>query len=704
MRMFTSLFLLFGLCFMVPAAESRESEVFLFEGVEALAGGRFDGTTLKADGIIRPGLQVDAWSYDEAKGFASMAVVSAKKIYVGTASKGRILLFDGEKYSEVFKSDAEKDQRVTALLHHADQLWAAFAPSGRLVRIDGEGKAHDIADVKATYVWSMTPDAKGGLRVATGTPGQLLHILGDGTIKERVLIDAEHVTDLKWQGSRLIIASAMPGRVLSRTGTDAPRVLFDLGQGAEIHRVHVANDGIFVAVNGGKTGGGVVPAPANKEKPRKPTASGGSQKPSQGAGAFGRLDVETPQTKPPKGASLWHLEESGGFRLVAALGKQAILDMVGSNEGVLLALSKDGRVVEATASGDISIVLDAKEAHIAGLNPAGWLITGGGASVQRFGPDARRARYVSKVRDAGAMVQVGYVDWHGEKARIEVRTGSTYDISDANWTAFAKVPELGGVPRVKAGRFIQVRATLGGADTHLRAVRVSYQAPNVAPSLHRVHVVDRKVKSTASKAALQKKRTRKIRKASKIMSSSKAKFYTGVKRIGFDVQDRNGDYLVFHVSVRRIGDRVWVPLTPEGGTPLLFVDWRVADWPEGDYEIKVLATDAQDNPPGEGLQAELLGGPIRVDNTPPLVSDVALRGGKIRFRVKDEGSKIRQVRIAVGNGPWQSVGANDGMIDSGDEFFAIELSQLGVRSSTVLRIQAQDTFGHLGRAGIEVRR
>ena len=79
MRILSSLSFVTALCLMVPFAESRVSEVFLFEGVQPLAGGRFDGTTLNADGVIVPGLQVKGATYDDAKGFASLAVPRGQK-------------------------------------------------------------------------------------------------------------------------------------------------------------------------------------------------------------------------------------------------------------------------------------------------------------------------------------------------------------------------------------------------------------------------------------------------------------------------------------------------------------------------------------------------------------------------------------------------------------------------------------------------
>jgi hypothetical protein len=233
---------------------------------------------------------------------------------------------------------------------------------------------------------------------------------------------------------------------------------------------------------------------------------------------------------------------------------------------------------------------------------------------------------------------------------------------------------------------------------------VNYQAPNLAPTIHRIHVIDRKFKVSNNKSTRQSKFSRQVWKASKALSSSKAKSYTGIKRIGFDVQDLNGDYMVYHVSVRRIGDRVWVPLTPETGAFSFFVDWFASEWPEGDYEIKVQADDNLQNAPGEGLSGALVGGPIRIDNTAPVVSDISIRNGKLRFRVLDRFSKIRRVRVALGSGSWQILAPNDGIVDSSDEFFAVELKALGLDSSTMIRIQAQDTFGHLGRGGIEVRR
>ena len=55
--------------------------------------------------------------------------------------------------------------------------------------------------------------------------------------------------------------------------------------------------------------------------------------------------------------------------------------------------------------------------------------------------------------------------------------------------------------------------------------------------------------------------------------------------------------------------------------------WEAAAWPEGWYQLKVVARDGVGNAPGEGLEAVRLSAPFQIDNTPPRLSDLRIAGG-----------------------------------------------------------------------------
>jgi hypothetical protein len=187
------------------------------------------------------------------------------------------------------------------------------------------------------------------------------------------------------------------------------------------------------------------------------------------------------------------------------------------------------------------------------------------------------------------------------------------------------------------------------------------------------------------------------------LASASVPYYTGIKRIAFDTQDLNGDQMRYHVRVRRVGGKHWLSLTPEAGSRYNFVDWAVGGYPDGRYELEVIASDAHAHPAGAGRAYTRSFGPILVDNTAPGISNIRVSGDRIKFRARDAESALVAVEIAVDDGPWQAVVSNDGLVDGSDEQFSVSLRQIAGRGARLVRIRAEDSFGHRGVAGTEIK-
>ena len=678
-----------------PPSAASPAEAVVDQSAEVFKEGTFEGAILDPDGLIRPGPAVDRHPVEKADALTTVAYRRDGVVAVGTATGGRVLRYNGEAFREVFAGDSEEDQRVTALAFVGDdEIWAGLAPSGKLVRILKNRKVEEVETFESAYVWRVVPTADVDVVVATGVPGMVIRFDRKGKIRETHKIGAEHAIDLFPDGDAIWVGTALPGRVLHLDRSKRLRVLFDVGEAGEVRRVLPSGSAVLALSNSSSSASG---SKDKKDKKKNKTPDSGD--------AFG-LTRKAPEPGPmPKGAALWRLRKNGAAYLMADLGKPVVHDAaVLDDGGALVAASDGGTIFRVGPDGRVCLYADledkAVEALAADALGRGWAATSATATLVKLGRKAHKPVHLSRVIDLGLPSRIGRVDHIGEGARLEVRTGATVPPSDEGWSPFVSVPSGGGAPKVPPGRYVQYKVSLSGAAAHIRAVRLGFRTPNLRPVVTGVLVVDRKVKVPPP---AKKPATKSPRNASKIVGSAKANTYTGMKRIAFDVLDPDGDDLRFHVSVRRIGAAHAVRLTPEEGSGDDFVDWPVGDYPDGRYEILVTATDAAANPPGEGLSTDAVGGPVLVDNEAPRISVSASRAGKVVFEVADASSPLALVHVAVDAGPWQIVMPEDGVLDGTNETFEVELDSLGHTGAGLLRVQAEDAFGHVSVRGVELK-
>jgi hypothetical protein len=125
---------------------------------------------------------------------------------------------------------------------------------------------------------------------------------------------------------------------------------------------------------------------------------------------------------------------------------------------------------------------------------------------------------------------------------------------------------------------------------------------------------------------------------------------------------------------------------------------------DGRYIIKVVASDAPDNPAGAALTGERLSEPVDIVNTPPVVRvDPGQTGATgVAFEVDDATAKIRRADFSVDGGPWTPLFPDDGIADSGHERYSVSLSN--PRGQHTVSLRAFDTSGNVGTLSVTVQR
>src|SRR5262249_21327678 len=128
--------------------------------------------------------------------------------------------------------------------------------------------------------------------------------------------------------------------------------------------------------------------------------------------------------------------------------------------------------------------------------------------------------------------------------------------------------------------------------------------------------------------------------------------------------------------------------------------------PSGVYRVKVVASDARDNPPKEALTGEKISASFVVCHTAPSVSVRATpgSGGKVTIEATAESPLVRLTGAtdALNGRKWRNVFPEDGLFDGKRETFRFEVK--AARAGTyVLVLKVTDAAGNTGSGDVVFR-
>ena len=208
--------------------------------------------------------------------------------------------------------------------------------------------------------------------------------------------------------------------------------------------------------------------------------------------------------------------------------------------------------------------------------------------------------------------------------------GERPDSTWSEWSAAYRNAEGKQISSPRA-RFIQWRATVRGsnstsAPSWIEDVSVAYLPRNVAPEVLSINVlpigiglqqivqvaVDPNVESSGLDPSL----------FGPVAQVPPRRFYQrGARSFQWQAEDRNSDTLEYAIYYRALNEQTFRLLKDKLRDNFYTIDG--ATLADGRYVIKVVASDAPDNPPGQKLTGERLSEPVDIDNTPPVVKVMA---------------------------------------------------------------------------------
>ncbi|MBM3725791.1 MAG: hypothetical protein FJW40_10255 [Acidobacteria bacterium] len=665
---------------------------------------------LRSDGLITlaPGVRE---VYDAATPYLWCSAEGANgSVYLGGGGPG------GDR-ARVYIIDAQGKGRLLAELDglsvhaiaadRAGQVFAATSPDGKVYRITAQGQSEVFYDPKAKYIWALAFDRGGHLLVATGDKGEVHRVdpAGKGSVWAR--LEDTNVRALGVDSNGAVIAGTEPNGLVVRIGADGrPFVLHQTGK-REVTALAVSGDGrVFVAATGNRLAPAQVGVQTVQQVPIQPPA------PQAQPGMAQRIPVATPPALPlPQpvqgGSEVIEIAADGSPRRLwtnaVEVAYSLTIDSSGKpwvgtgNKGNVYRLDSD---LQATHL--VSLPATQVTALAAGRGGRVMAVTANAGRLFEIGPGAESSgRVESEIFDAAQFARWGRLEFaasaNGGTLAFESRSGNL-ERPQTSWSPWTPLKD--GRVVSPAARFLQWRAVLkpaaDGRSPELRSVDVAYLPKNLAPRVEEVEVTPFNYRfpapSTAAAAnpsitlpALTRRRPATAPLSLETTASQTVNFAKGHLGARWLAADDNGDKLEFLLEIRLAGAAAWQQL--KANLTDRYYSWDSTAFPDGEYRLRVSATDALSNTSDQALGASGESGSFWIDNGAPVISALSgtSQGSRltVRWRATDAISVLRRAEYSMNGGPWTIVEPTTGLTDSKSHDYQLTLDRPSTLEQTI---------------------
>jgi hypothetical protein len=607
-----------------------------------------------------------------------------------------------------------------------DRVYVATSPDGKVWRVTGNNKPEVFFDPKAKYIWGMLFDSKGNLFVATGDQGEIYRVNPDGKGSVFFKSDETHARSLAIDANdNLIVGTEPSGLVLRVSPAGEGFVLYQMAK-REVTAVAVARDGSIYAAAVGNKGG--APAPAPSPAPAPATVI---------VGAPGTPTARPAAPPPPSvgpnvagGSEVYRIEPNGNPRRWWSHNQDLVYSIAFDNSGrVLLGAGNKGNLyrvenptrytlLRIVPASQITAFQSGKDGHL-------YAATGNVGKVYEIGPGLEQSgSFESDVFDASMYTLWGRLTFEGRQnggtVAVETRSGNL-DQPQKNWSPWSSpiTSQKGGPVASPASRFVQFRATLtadtAGRSPELESVSVAYLPKNVEPRIDEIETTPPNYKfpapspitigGPANSLSLPPLGRRSqspfsVDTSGTTPAMTLAKGFIGARWLA---TDPNGDPMVYTVEIKGENETSWKPLKDKIGEK--YFSWDSTAFPDGEYRLRVTASDAPGNPPGETLTARLESSPFLIDNTPPKVTNLAAvrNGGKlaVKWHAADALNTITKAEYSLDGGDWTVVAPTSRISDSLELDY--DLSVDAAPGEHTIAVRITDDYDNVGTDKVVVK-
>jgi hypothetical protein len=579
----------------------------------------------------------------------------------------------------------------------SNRVYAATAPDGKVFRVGPTGSNEVFYEPKAKYIWALAFDKSGNLFVATGDHGEIHKVTPQGQGSVFFKTDEEHARAMVVDGANNLIIGTEPR--VSPAGEGF--VLHQAGR-REVTAVAVAPDGaIYAAAVGTRTATpSTAPPPAPAAAPITINVTA----------AAGPGPAPAPRMAPP---TLTPSSVSGGSELIriAADGFPHRVWSDGSEIIYAITFDKTGHAILGTGNkgGIYRVDSDLQSTRLLTLAPtqvtaltadangAIFAATGNIGKLFQVGPALEKDGVLeSEVLDAS-----WFADW-GRLApkttgtvTFETRSGNL-DRPQKNWSNWAPVNGRATSP---GARFLQYRATLTGDAAAITGTEIAYLPRNVAPRVEQIEITAPNYRfpnqsltmtpsSTLTLAGMSSRSVNTQSTPSNDPGSVTLNLAKGYQGARWKAGDANGDTVHYTVEIRGKSETTWKTLKKD--LAIRQFSWDSSAFPDGEYVLRVSATDAPSNPPGKGLTDSLESDPFLVDNTPPVIRNLAATGNgnrvTITFNATDASTILTKAEYSINATEWIYLEPTTKLSDSRDHSYTVTVDRPAGELTIAVRV------------------
>lgn len=653
------------------------TQSFDLSSLEDLSGGDLEGTSIDSRGRVRAGFRLGTLALGDANAVWSALPMPDGSVLLGTGNGGKVLRVAGGQATTI----ADTGQIAVTSLASAwkGTIVGGTLPSGRVVRLDSNGKVTTLVDLPgAEGVWALAFDKRqDALFAATGPEGKVFRIDAQGNAQIYFDSDEAHIVSLALGPDGSLYAGSSGKALLYQlTGPGRANVVMDF-PGDDVKALAVASDGSLFAISNEYSEPPELP---RRVGPATTTAPVNLARPKPGKGTLTRID---PLGRPEK------LLYRGDTHFVSLA-----LD---DNDRPYVGTGVEGRIYSVDDALTTLLVADTSERQVGAM-----VLTGKTRFVATSDPpvfhDVRGqggtdAIWVSKVLDAGLRAHFGKVRWNATgSVELSTRSGNT-EVPDKTWSDWSGPLTNPGQITSPSARFVQVRARFSPDPAAvLSDITVPFITDNLRAVVTQIEARPKNAPSSPRSDAIPP-------------SGAEPPAHSNVLKLTWKVSNPDADPLRYRIAYKLEGQSLWRDLTtaaevvskPE-------YEWDTSGLAEGYYRVRIDVSDESANPPDRVQRHSLESGMVAVDNTPPVFRELVVQGRKVRGEIVDGLGPISRIDVAVdGRQEFRPYLPKDGIFDEATEAFEIDLAPLLGPGSHLIALRAFDAAGNFVVRSLEVK-
>lgn len=652
-----------ALC-VASGASAVGTRTFDLDKGEDFKGGDLKGVAVDSSGKVRAGLSLGATAVNDAAVIWSVLPEKDGAFLLGTGNEGKLLRLKDGKISTVAQTKALV---ITSLT----EAWGGTVvmgslPDGKVMKLD-RGKVTDLVSIKGVeHVWAVAFDKKSkSVFAATGPEGKLYRIDQNGTAQ--VYFDAaeQHLMSVAVAPDGTVYAGASDKAKLYKiTGPGRGTVMHDFAR-TEVRAITISAKGEVYAIANEIQSGAYVP-------PRRD---------------FGTPQPAGPTAKPPKtrGKGILVAFEADGSPDVLLDDKDEHFTSLtlGDDGKPYVGTGAEGRVYSVDDAHNSVLVADTDERMIGALALAGKNKFVAASDPAVFHPvrgvGGTDSVWTSKVLDAGIRAKWGRMSWVTTGAiEVSARSGNTKEPDDT-WSAWGKPLGAPGPLDAPSARYLQVRARWNkDASAVLSELSIPFVTDNLRATITNVEAGS-KTMSMGGDAVPQS--------GGPVEGSASSKL-----SLTWKVDNPDKDKLRYRLQYRLVGTTTWYDLLkPTEKLTNESYSWETSDLPEGEYRVRVTASDELSNPPSRVRKHTLESGVVLVDNTPPRIEGLKAAGRRLSGRAIDGVGPIKRIEVSVaGSDEWYPFEPKDGIFDEQSEDFEADISSFAPAGAALATVRVYD--------------